>query len=92
MYNASMNFYLQKSLHNLHAMNVYHILELNIILYSYSLWNLQVRLKYVQTVIIRMYSYGNTPVKDQKSEFILGYKQKFISFELLREVQQIDDQ
>ena len=46
---------------------------------------------YAQIVIIHKYSYGNMPAMDQKSEFILGYKQKFHHFELLHEVQQIDD-
>ena len=87
-----MNFYQQKSLHNLHAVNVYHILVQNIIQCNYMKYYLQGRWEYVQTVLIHKYSYENTPVKDQKSEFILEYKQKFIRFELLHEVQQIDDQ
>ena len=92
MYNASMNVYLQKFPHNLHAVNAYHILELNIIRYSYNSSNLQEQLMYAQTVLINKYSYENMLAKDQKSEFILEYKQKFIRFELLHEVQQIDDQ
>ena len=87
-----MNFYPQKSLHNQHVVNACHILEQNIIQYSYSLWSLQAQLKYVQIDLTHTCSYENMLAKDQKSEFILGYKQKFISFELLHEVQQIDDQ
>ena len=91
-YNASMNSYLQKSLHNLHVTNVYHTSEQNIILYNYMKSNLPEQLKYVQIDLTHTYSYENMPAKDQKSEFILGYIQKFIHFELLREVQQTDDQ
>ena len=47
---------------------------------------------YVQIVIIHMYSYENKPVKDQKSEFIQGYIQKFHHSKPLREVQQTDGQ
>ena len=71
MYNASMNFYLQKSLHNLRVVNAYHILEQNIIRYNCNLFHFQERLKYVQIALIHTYSYENTPAMDQESEFIL---------------------
>ena len=70
MYNALMNFYLQKFLHNQHEVNVCHILEQNIIRYNYNLLNLPKLLMYVRTVILRRYSYENMPVKDQKFGFI----------------------
>ena len=92
MYNASMNFYPQKFLHNLHAVNVYHILEPNIIRYNCMKYYLQERWEYAQTDLIHTYSYENTPAKDQKSEFTLVYIQKFIHFEPLHEVRQTDDQ
>ena len=91
MYNASTIFFQQKSLHNLHVMNVCHILEQNIIQYSYNSSNLRAQSMCVQIVIPRMYSYENMPAMDQKFEFILEYTQKFIHFELLHEVQQTDD-
>jgi hypothetical protein len=87
-----MNFYLQKFLHNQHEVNVYHILELNIIRYSYTLFHLPKQLECVQIVIIHKYSYENMLVMDQKSEFILGYKQKFLHSKQLHEELQIDDQ
>ena len=92
MYNASMNFYLQKSLHNQHAVNVCHISVQNIIQYNYMKYYLQELWEYVQTVLIHTYSYENTPAKDQKFEFTPGYKQKFHHFELLHEARQTDDQ
>jgi hypothetical protein len=91
MYNALMNFYLQKFPHNQHEVNAYHILELNIIRYSYNLSNFQAQLKYVQIVIIHKYSYENMLAMDLKSEFTLGYIQKFHHSKLLREAQQTDD-
>ena len=92
MYNASMNFFQRKSLHNQHAVNVYHILELNIIRYSYNLLSLPKQLEYAQIVLIYKYSYENMLAMDQKFEFILEYKQKFIHSKLLREVLQTGDQ
>ena len=92
MYNASMNFYLQKSPHNQHEVNAYHILEQNIIRYNYMKYYPQEQLTYAQTVILHMYSYENMPAKDQKSEFTPGYTQKFHHSKLLRVMQQTDDQ
>ena len=87
-----MNFPPQKSLHIRHEASVCHILEQSIILYMSMKFHLLVQLVCVRIVLIRRYSYGNTPVKDQKSEFISEYKQKFIHSIRLREALQIDGQ
>ena len=87
-----MNSYPQKSLHNPHAVNVYHILEPSIIQYMNMRLNLQELWEYARIDLIHMYSYESMPAKDQKSEFILGYKQMFIHSKLLREELRIGDQ
>ena len=75
----------------MHEVNVYHILEQNIILYNYNLFHPPKLSAYAQTALIHKYSYENTPAKDQKSGFILGYKRKFPHSEQLHAVQQTDD-
>ena len=89
-YNASTNFYLQKSPRNPHVVSVCHILELNIIQCNCMKYYFQGQWEYVRIDLIHMYSYENMLAEDLESEFILGYIQKFHRSKLLREVQQTD--